>query len=190
MAGFSFQYIANDSGVRQLMAEVGARVRDCTPLLNVLCERMQLSTDETFRKEGRPTRWPKSQRAKRAGTLSATKRRVGGQLLTLTLTGRLRHSIVWKPTGPHEMRGGTNVVYGRIHQLGGRIEGTANVGMYIRTITEAFGRRLKDGPTQVIVGPHSRHMDTTIPARSFLVVQPEDEAYFARQLIAYLRGLR
>lgn len=188
MAGFSIQYIPDDAKVRQLFADLGNRVRDFTPLLNVLCERMQLSSEETFRKGGRPTEWPRSKRVTRAGDLSATKRRVGGPLLTLTLTGRLRQSVVWRPTGPSEMRGGTNVVYGRIHQLGGHIGGTANVGMYIRTITEAFGKPLKDGPTQVIVGPHPRHMDTTIPARPFLVVQPQDEAYFAREIVTYLKG--
>lgn len=187
MAGVSLQYIPDDAKVRQLVADLGNRVRDLTPLLELLCQRMDASTHKTFSDEGRPVKWQPSRRVERAGELSATKRRVGGGLKTLRLTGRLEGSVVWRPTGPYEMRGGTNVVYGRIHQLGGHIEGTVMVGMHIRTITEAFGKRLKAGPTQVIIGQHPRHMDTTIPARPFLVVQPTDEAYFAREIVAYLK---
>jgi phage gpG-like protein len=188
MAGFSILYIPDDAKVRRLFADLDNHVRDLTPLLNVLCERMDRSTKMTFAAEGRPVKWKPSRRVERAGEISATKRRVGGPLKTLRLTGLLELSTHWVPTGPNEVRGGTVENYGRIHQLGGRIEGTANVGMYIRTITEAFGKPLKDGPTQVLVGAHQRHMNTTIPARPFLVVQPDDEAYFARKIVAYLKG--
>jgi len=187
MAGFSIQYIPDDAKVRQLFADLGAHVRDFTPLLKVFCERMDRSKTKTFATEGHG-QWKPSQRVERAGELSATKRRVGGALKTLRLTGLLERTTHWVPTGPNEIRGGTPTIYGRIHQLGGHIGGTANVGMYIRTITEAFGKPLKDGPTKVIVGAHQMRMNTTIVPRPFLVVQPEDEAYFARKIVAYLKG--
>jgi phage gpG-like protein len=184
VAGVSLQYVPDDAKVRQLFADLTERVRDLTPVLKVMCQQMDRSTKMTFAAEGRPAKWKPSQRVERAGEISATRQRVGGALKTLRLTGLLERSTHWVPTGPNEIRGGTPVVYGRIHQLGGHIGGVANVDIHVRTIREAFGRPIK--PTKVIVGAHQMRLNTTIVPRPFLVVQPEDEAYFVRELVVYL----
>jgi phage gpG-like protein len=172
MAGTGINVTLDDAQVQGLIQRIEARTNDFSPLLNVMGDRMsKFSIPRNFREGGRPEKWKPSKRA-------AAK---DGQ--TLINTGRLRSSITYA-IGDRELRVGTNVVYARIHQLGGRIAGDFNVKAHERTIRMAFGRTI--APRQVEVRAHSRHVDFTMPARPFLLVQDEDFAYFRREIGAYL----
>lgn len=173
MAGVSLEVRLDDAGARELIERIARRTSDFQPLLAVMGERMRYSIARNFREGGRP-RWKPSRRATKEG----------GQ--TLIDTGRLRSSITYE-AGPRELKVGTNVKYARIHQLGGRIEGLFLVRPHTRRIRQAFGKAI--APRDVKVKGHLRSVDMELPARPFLVVQPEDIAYFRREIEAYLTEL-
>jgi phage gpG-like protein len=80
-------------------------------------------------------------------------------------TGRLRGSVAHSVTIKGDRiigRIGTNVKYGRIHELG--FKGPMNIKGHTRVIRQAFGKAIE--PTTVFVKPHTRQVD--IPRRSFL----------------------
>lgn len=88
-------------------------------------------------------------------------KKLSGQVLKVR-TGLLRRSITYRVVDSgSNVYGvvGTNVKYGRIHEYGG----TVTVGEHLRTITQAFGRRLKE-PVQATVRRHAAYY----PERSFL----------------------
>lgn len=96
-------------------------------------------------------------------------------------TGRLINSI--QPQV--EIRGdqvvgsiGTNVVYGRVHELGFR--GPVRIGEHARTIRQAFGRAI--APRQVTVRAHTRQVD--FPARPFLRPAIEDSLGRIERILA------
>ena len=89
--------------------------------------------------------WPVSQRAEEEG----------GQ--TLVDTGRLRESIVHE-AGPSRVTVGTNVLYARIHQLGGTIRPKT---------TDRLRFRLANGQFVAV-------RSVTLPARPFLGIGAED----------------
>lgn len=81
-------------------------------------------------------------------------------------TGRLRRSITYRvESGQTQIFGvvGTNVAYAARHEFG--FHGTESVKAHLRTIKQAFGKRLKS-PLAVQVRAHSRAVN--YPARSFL----------------------
>ncbi|WP_207000738.1 hypothetical protein [Trinickia mobilis] len=88
-----------------------------------------------------------------------------GQVLNVR-TGRLQRSIdqAMVSTGD-DILGvvSTNVVYAKPHEYG--FQGTVTVKAHLRTITQAFGKQLKD-PVQVNVGSYSMKMN--LPEKSFL----------------------
>lgn len=86
-------------------------------------------------------------------------------------TGRLRASVTHsvKIVGDKVVGTiGTNVVYGRVHELG--YQGPVQVGAHARTIRQAFGRAIT--PTVVNVRAHTRQVN--VPARPFLRPAIED----------------
>jgi len=89
--------------------------------------------------------------------------KLSGQVLKRR-TGNLASSInVRMNSGnPDDISGqvGTAVVYAAIHEYGG----TVTIPAHQRTITQAFGRPLKDGSKQIDV----RSYQATFPERSFL----------------------
>lgn len=92
--------------------------------------------------------------------------KLSGQVLN-TRTGRLRRSINQRVdgAGTTSIAGyvGTNVEYGRRHELGFR--GTETVREHLRLIKMAWGKTLPT-PKQVLVQAHTRQIN--YPARSFL----------------------
>jgi len=86
-------------------------------------------------------------------------------------TGRLRGSISHdvKIQGDKVVgRISTDVVYGRIHELG--FKGQMKVRRHARNIRQAFGRRIE--PRTISVRAHTRQVD--LPARPFLRPALED----------------
>lgn len=87
--------------------------------------------------------------------------KLSGQVLK-NRTGRLRRSINYRVEGEgSKLFGivGTNVVYARAHEYGGPV----TIRAHLRTITQAFGRKLKS-PVTFEVRAHT----VTYPERSFL----------------------
>lgn len=110
MAGIAFRLAHDAAATARWLAERRNRARRLRPVLKSAGEHMLRSIDETFRQQGRPHRWqPLS---------AATRQRKRGPKI-LTESHRLRRSITYQ-AGDRELDLGTNVVYGRIHQLGGR----------------------------------------------------------------------
>ena len=107
--------------------------------------------------------------------------KLSGQLLNVR-TGRLRRSIHKELFDEGTtVRGivGTNVEYARVHEYG--YAGPETVRAHLRTITQAWGLPLKDGPRQVQVSEHTRQVNISEKAylRSAL---REMEARFARDI--------
>lgn len=131
------------------------------------------SVAKNFKAGGRPVRWRPSRRA------LAT----GGQ--TLVKTARLLRSITMTVLGKI-LRVGTNVKYGLIHQLGGRIQGNFTVKQHYRYITQAFGRPIEG--RKVLVRQHQRNVDIHIPARPYLRIQDADFRVMNRIVADYTTG--
>lgn len=96
-------------------------------------------------------------------------------------TGRLRGSV------SHDVRIeggrvvgsiGTNVVYGRVHELG--FKGPVKVMAHARTIRQAFGKAIT--PTVVQVAAHTRNVN--MPASPFLRPAVEDKLSAITRILA------
>jgi phage gpG-like protein len=79
---------------------------------------------------------------------------------------------------------GTSVIYARIHQLGGKINENVTVKQHYRCITKAFGKSIKG--RKVLVRQHQRQQDMYIPARPFLMVQPQDMRVMRKIVAEYV----
>lgn len=116
--------------------------------------------------------------------------KLSGQVLNVR-TGRLRRSINQRleQRDPLQITGyvGTNVVYGRRHELG--FTGSESVRQHLRTVTQAWGRPLR-APRSITVRAHSRRV--SVPPRSFLRSALQDMAPAIRQTLqaAVAQGLR
>ncbi|PZO88609.1 MAG: phage virion morphogenesis protein [Sphingomonas sanxanigenens] len=134
--------------VEAVLARLLERNEDLHPLMDVIGQSLETSTDMRFEDErgpdGRP--WKKSIRAEQQG----------GK--TLTDSTRLRMSITHEATAD-EVRVGTNVIYARPHQFGAKISGKG--GRLRFQLAGGLGFR---SPESVI-----------IPARPFLGVSTDDE---------------
>lgn len=129
----------DDREVKEMLARLQSRLESTTPVMEVVGEIIAASVERNFEDGGRPA-WEPSARVLEDG----------GQ--TLTDTGRLRRSITAE-AGNGWAAVGTNVLYARIHQLGG-------------TIRPKTGKALNT--------PYGLFKSVTIPARPFLMVQDED----------------
>lgn len=167
----SMEIKIDDAEVQNLIKQLGERAADLSKPMKLAGKQMRFSIEENFAQGGRPTKWPVSARAERDS----------GQ--TLVDTNRLQGSITYA-AGKDSLTIGTNVIYGRVHQLG--INRIVPVGDHIRLIKQAFGKKLKF-PVYVNVGRHARHMQ--LPARPFLVVQDEDRDEIKFIIRDYLMGL-
>ncbi len=126
-------------------------------LANILKSEMQ----ENFRVGGRPQPWPVSGRV----------RAFGGQ--TLRMTGRLMNSL----TAFADDTGGgvsTNLIYARIHALGGVIRAKAGKLLAFRvplglTTTSASGKQLKTPKKNY---GFVKVQEVTIPQRDYRYISP------------------
>ncbi len=136
------------------------------------------SVKRNFSSGGRPTWKPlkvrEGQPLRDTGRLMASVTGAGGGSVS-----RETHQ-----QGYHSLEIGTNVVYANVHQFG--FQGTVkqNVRAHSRVITQAFGRSIE--PRPVTVKAHTRNMKMNIPARPFLLLQPEDKADIMKVFQEYL----
>lgn len=172
----------DDREVRALLDQLGARARDLTAPMKLIARQMQFSVDQNFKVGGRP-RWLVSERAERQG----------GQ--TLVDTRRLQSSIT-ADFASDRVEIGTNVIYGRVHQLG--FLGMVQVPAHVRLLKQgALGKTLKLSArtksgrqktkrlgTYVHVQAHDRLMK--IFPRPFLVVQDADQQLAVQTIRDYL----
>jgi phage gpG-like protein len=89
-----------------------------------------------------------------------------GQVLNVGKTGRLWRSIQQAMTSDAQNITGvvsTNVSYGKAHEYG--YSGTVTVKEHLRTITQAWGKQLKEPVTSTV---RSHSMKMNLPERSFL----------------------
>ena len=129
------------------LARLRALAGDLTPVLDEIGDQLVDNVLERFRRGVGPDgqAWPVSQRAEEEG----------GQ--TLVDSGRLRESIV-SEAGPSSVTVGTNVLYARIHQLGGTIRPKT---------ADRLRFRLADGQFVAVDS-------VTLPARPYLGIGAED----------------
>jgi len=159
------KYTLKDLGVKRRIKKIGKNLANFRKPLKECGLVMVRSVSKTFKAGGRPVKWKPSWRAKAEG----------GK--TLIKTARLMRSITMRVLGKI-LYVGTNVVYGRIHQLGGRIQENVTVKQHYRFITKAFGKPIEG--RRVLVKSHQREVDIEMPARPFLVAQNVDLRVFRR----------
>lgn len=92
----------------------------------------------------------------------------------LVRSGRLRRSIRAVNITQEQIIIGTDVPYARIHNEGGKIEGTQNVSSYTRRAHQRkgytrAGRKIKSTQVkQSTVKSHTRHVSRVMPRRQFM----------------------
>lgn len=176
----------DDREVQRMIGDIYRRGEDLRPALNRVGAHMHHSVAETFRQQGRPTRWkPLS-----PGTIARRRKgrkgmgAPGGSVKILQDTGRLMASVTSRTAGsvfevrPHMLRIGTRVEYASTHQFGR--EAIPNVRETVRAHVRKQHRRVaiaRGGPgfaRLVTVPRHSvrGHVRTVtlkpVPARVFL----------------------
>lgn len=155
-----------------LLAAAG-RIEKPEKALNEIGLVLLRSISKTFKESGRPSAW------------KASKRAAAGLGKTLIKTARLMRSVTMQVLGG-TLEVGTNVVYARIHQLGGKILQNVTVKQHARIMIQAFGKPIVG--RKVMVKSHQRRMNLTIPARPYLVVQDADMRVFERIGRDYVTG--
>ncbi len=157
----SITVTADDREVKNMLSRLSSRMADTTPVMRIIGEIVRASVERNFAAEGRPA-WKKSHRAAADG----------GQ--TLSLTGRLRRSIT-VAAGKGWAAVGTNVAYAAVHQFGGQSR---------PHIIEPKSKKALRTPYGIF--RRVRHPGSKIPARPFLMVQPEDWAEIRATINDYL----
>ncbi|MBB4268143.1 phage virion morphogenesis protein [Roseospira visakhapatnamensis] len=180
MAGISITVSADDLVTAGLDGLV-ARADDMSGAMDEIGGMMTTSTRHRFEMgvdpDGNP--WPPSLRALAEG----------GQ--TLVDRGHLRAAVTYQATAAR-VRQGTNLVYARIHQLGGEIKRQARTQTIHRRLYadgrlgERFVKRTARGAvaTDHAVGAHT----ITMPARPYLGLSTADRAQAGEILADWLTG--
>jgi phage virion morphogenesis protein len=180
MDGVSIQVTGADIAARGIDAIV-ARAGDLTPAMESVGMMMQTSVRHRFEvgqdPDGSP--WPPSVRALAEG----------GQ--TLVDRGHLRDSVTYQ-ADTTSVRQGTNVVYARIHQLGGAIKREARTQTIHRRLyadgrlgTKFVKRTARNAvATDHAVGAHT----ITMPARRYLGLSTEDRAQAGEIIADWITG--
>ncbi|MDA8123517.1 MAG: phage virion morphogenesis protein [Deltaproteobacteria bacterium] len=153
------EIVVEDSGIREALSRLAAKVRNLAPAMKNIGEYLQRSTWERFDAQKDPSGKPWAKL--KASTLARKK-----TSKILIESSRLRDSIVYHADND-QVEVGTNVVYAAIHQFGGK---TAP-----RTIRPTRKKALFWPGASHPVGAVN-HPGSQIPARPFLGVSDEDKA--------------
>jgi len=155
----SVKYTIKDMQAKTAIKQAARRLSEPEKALKECGLVLLRSIAKNFKAGGRPVRWQKSGRALREG----------GK--TLVDTARLKNSMTMRVLR-WILTVGTNIIYARIHQLGGKLDKNVTVRQHYRYITQAFGKPIKG--RKALVKQHQRQQDMYIPARPFLMVQQGD----------------
>lgn len=146
----------NTAELESRLNEAAAKISNTRPLMGDMARIMRNAVIENFEAGGRP----------------AWKARIsGGSHALLQKSSRLKDSI----KDSHDSNNaivGTNVEYAAIHHFGGQTSPSS----YMRKRTKSFGRFLK----------RVNHPGSKIPARPFMVLQPDDEQALVDAVNDYL----
>ncbi len=171
MSGLTFAY--HDKDLAKMVDDVAGRIRHNRKALAAAGAIVRESVRTNFAAGGRPRKWKKLKRRK-------------GQ--PLRDTGRLQNSITSRvPPGDRVVLIGTNVKYAAVQNFGA-LKGS--FGVVVEKVKEH--QRVSRSGTKYTVRAHSRRAKMpwgNIPAREFMLVQPEDEVEIKAVLADYiLRG--
>jgi phage virion morphogenesis protein len=178
MAGTVIQF--RDEKAQKLLRRVARELKDTTPLMRIIGSIIRTSVVRNFELEGRP-QWAALSpiTAKRRGAEGPILRRQGA-------AGGLMGSINIEASDGR-VSVGTNKIYAAVHQFGARAGSFGRKRVSVRRHT----RRNRRGGTSEVAA-HSREMAFPwgdIPARPFLMVQPEDMQEITAAAADYLEGL-
>lgn len=165
MIGASFE--PDFERAMQHLQLIERRDRDHTPLMRRIAGDMADAVEENFAQQGRP-RW--------ADLRSVALSRGSGYRI-LQDSGRLAASIT-RSFDATTARVGTNLVYARIHQFGGRTKAHVIRAKNKKALYTPFGPRKS-----------VQHPGSNIPARPFLSLTETDLRRIGRAGEAFLRGL-
>ncbi|MBC44148.1 MAG: phage virion morphogenesis protein [Pusillimonas sp.] len=159
--GVGLRYTINRDTLSPALAALLAGVADMTDVMDEIGLQLVSNVIDRFERETGPDgqEWKASARATAEG----------GK--TLTMRGHLRASVTHIP-GTHSVEWGSNLIYARIHQLGGKIE-AKNGGALRFPIGDGF----------------ATVKSVTIPARPYLGFDDGDQADVTETLTDYLSGL-
>lgn len=151
MAGSTLTIEVNDEAVLAALTRLRGRLDDLAPVFADIGEYLIRSTQDRFDAEEDPEGRPWE--SVLVGTLAHK-----SHDKVLTESSRLRDSIIYQ-AGRNELKVGTNVIYGAIHQLGGTIKPKNTDGRLVFS----FGGRTV------------RAKEVTIPARPYLGLSEDDQ---------------
>lgn len=165
--------------LRGVLQDMLARAADLRVPFNAIGPLMVSSSVKNFQAGGRPSPWAPNARS------TARRKAKAGRTKILIWSGALYRSITFT-VGAQALTWGTNLPYGRIHQEGGTITHPGAEGK-VRLRTNARGELMRNARGGAIFasGSHKRAVERAfthgayainIPARPFLVIQPEDRA--------------
>lgn len=160
MAGATVDVQIDDRQVRSAFAQLLRIMEDTTPVMAAIGTAVVAGTHRRFVSQTSPegAKW---------SPLNPDYKRLKRNRRILTESGRLRDSINSRP-GRDEVRVGTNVVYGAIHQFGGVIKPKGSHLVF----------RLASGLVMA--------KSVTIPARPYLGISAEDEVEIAEVVYGFL----
>ena len=164
-----------DKEINILLEGIAATLKTLKPAMQIIGETVRTSIMRNFRAQGRPDAWQPSKRA------------VAESGQTLSLTGRLRNSFTVQADNTSAIVG-TNTAYAITHHFGARKGEFGTVVAGVRSHV----RRLASGKTAK-VSAHARRVTIpfgNIPARPFMMVQPEDWTEIRSALIAHIARKR
>jgi phage virion morphogenesis protein len=162
--GLVLKFSLRDMGMGRTIQEVADRLENPQKMLSEIGLVMLSSIKRNFQEGGRPVPWKPSARAiaQHGQTLVDTRR------LEKSINMRVYENRVWV---------GTNLIYAAIHHFGGTIDKTVQVKGYTRIYKKSDMKIKSNGKWYYPishVASHSRHINTTIPERPYMMLQDED----------------
>lgn len=153
----------------RLLINLGETANRPTKALKQIGEVMVTSVQKNFASEGRPERWASLSLM----TLAMRRNKNKSSVKILQDTGMLKNSITYALRNDDtELAIGTNVVYAKIHQEGGKINIPA------RTIVPKKAKVLRftiNGKVVFAKSVHQKARTAIVPQRKFLMFQEEDK---------------
>jgi phage gpG-like protein len=196
MTGAALKITVNDVAALQRLEGIRSRAKDQNAISKIMGEVMRDSIETTFSQEGVPAHSWRRLHASTLATQYATHgkkknkkpwkltglntigflRFANGKLI-LQNQGRLKNSITYRPAsaadGMPQLVIGSNLIYARIHQLGGIIRPKSAKALRFPVATPEGLKWITK-------------KSVTIPARPYLVFRPEDPGKIAAAVQDYL----
>lgn len=162
MSGLIMKLSLKDMGAGKAVKQLAERIERPQEFLREAGIYLLSSVQRNFQAQGRPVLWERSKRA------------IAQHGQTLRDTGRLMNSVTMKVFN-NILRIGTNVIYAAIQHFGGTIDKEVSVKSHVRYYKHSKASiRNRKVTYSTVVKAHSIQMNTTIPARPYMMAQAED----------------